>query len=152
LGGLFCFCVRVHFIERQDSRRLVIMQSKTIAPRKTKQKDAIRLAFTQADRPLAPEEALRLAQAEIEGLSLATVYRNINSLVEEGWLLPVEMPGEAQRYEVAGKAHHHHFRCNTCGRVFELEGCGVTVKPKLPRGFRADGHEYFIFGSCADCR
>lgn len=123
-----------------------------VIARNTKQKEAIRSAFTSADRPLSPEEILELAQVSVSGLSIATVYRNLATLVEEGWLTPVELPGEARRYEVAGKEHHHHFRCDSCGKVFELEGCAVELKPKLPRGFRASGHELFIYGNCAGCR
>lgn len=123
-----------------------------VSTRNTRQKDAIRSAFLQADRPLSPEEILGLAQAEVRGLSIATVYRNVLSLADENWLVPVELPGEGKRYEVAGKEHHHHFRCNVCSKVFELEGCSIDIKPKLPRGFKASGHEFFIYGQCAACR
>ena len=123
-----------------------------IQSRKTRQKDAIRSAFIGADRPLSAEETLAYAQEQVEGISIATVYRNIGALVEDKWLAPVEIPGESTRYEVAGKEHHHHFHCNGCGKVFEMQGCAVQVKPKLPRGFRATGHEFFLYGMCADCR
>jgi Fur family ferric uptake transcriptional regulator len=119
--------------------------------RNTKQKEAIRAAFTTADRPLSHEETLALAQASVDGLSLATVYRNIHLLVEEKWLSPVEVPGDTTRYEVAGKAHHHHFQCNECGKLFELEGCGIELKAKLPTGFRTTGHEFFVYGFCSAC-
>jgi Fur family ferric uptake transcriptional regulator len=119
--------------------------------RNTRQKAAIREAFLRADRPLSPEEVLASAQGEVEGLSIATVYRNISALLESTWLTSIAMPGEALRYEVAGKAHHHHFRCNGCGKVFEMQGCDVTLRPRLPRGFRVTGHEFFLFGRCADC-
>jgi Fur family ferric uptake transcriptional regulator len=119
--------------------------------RNTRQKTAIREAFLRADRPLSPEEVLCAAQAEVEGLSIATVYRNIGALLDNDWLTAVAIPGEALRYEIAGKAHHHHFRCNACGKVFEMQGCDVTVRPRLPRGFRVTGHEFFLFGRCADC-
>ena len=123
-----------------------------VIPRNTRQKEAIRSAFLQANRPLSPEETLTLAQGAVTGLSIATVYRNIGALVEESWLTPVELPGEARRYEVAGKDHHHHFHCTSCGKLFELEGCAIEVRPKLPRGFRASGHDFFIYGNCAACR
>ena len=123
-----------------------------IQSRKTRQKDAIRAAFIHADRPLSPDETLTYAQEQVEGISIATVYRNIGSLVEDKWLAPVEIPGESTRYEVAGKEHHHHFHCNECGKVFEMQGCGVQVKPKLPRGFRVTGHEFFLYGVCASCK
>ncbi len=120
--------------------------------RNTKQKEAIRAAFTQANRPLSPEEAVASAKQAVAAISLATIYRNINAMVADGWLVPVNIPGQATRYEVAGKAHHHHFQCSDCGKLFELEGCEVQVKPRLPRGFLSTGHEFFVYGRCADCR
>jgi Fur family ferric uptake transcriptional regulator len=71
--------------------------------RNTRQKDAIRAAFLNADRPLSPDEALSLAQRQVDALSIATVYRNISSLVEDRWLTAVEVPGDSTRYEVAGR-------------------------------------------------
>ncbi|HEX4066407.1 MAG TPA: transcriptional repressor [Acidobacteriaceae bacterium] len=119
--------------------------------RNTKQKRAIREAFLENDRPLSPDEAMKAARRLHRKLSIATVYRNIQSLVEEMWLEPVEIPGDATRYEVSGKKHHDHFHCNSCGKVFDLDGCGAKGKPKLPKGFRATGHEFFLYGSCAEC-
>ena len=58
-----------------------------VQPRKTRQKEAIRTAFLTADRPLSPEETLAYAQQQVDGISIATVYRNIGSLVEDKWLL-----------------------------------------------------------------
>jgi Fur family transcriptional regulator, ferric uptake regulator len=119
--------------------------------RNTRQKTAIRETFAEANRPLSPEEALRAAQCHHPALGIATIYRNIQALVQEGWLLPVEIPGDSTRYEVAGKEHHHHFQCNACGKLYDLEGCVAQSKPKLPRGFRASSHEFFVYGTCAAC-
>ncbi len=123
----------------------------SIQSRQTRQKQAIREAFEAADRPLAPEEALSSAQGSVPRISLATVYRNINALVEDKWLVRVDLPGFPSRYEVAGKKHHHHFHCRECGKVFELAGCEVNTRPKLPRGFRATGHEFYLYGTCSTC-
>lgn len=119
--------------------------------RNTRQKEAIRAAFAEHDRPLSPPEALLAAQGRVPGVSVATVYRNIHALVEEGWLTPVEVPGQGTRYEVAGKEHHHHFQCTECGKTFELSGCELQARPNLPRGFQLTGHEIFLYGSCAAC-
>jgi Fur family ferric uptake transcriptional regulator len=119
--------------------------------RNTRQKQAIRDAFIEADRPLSPEEVLAAAQHDYETLGIATVYRNIKSLLAEDWLDPVSLPGQATRYEVAGKAHHHHFHCRKCGRMYELGNCNGTVLPRPPRGFRVAGHELLLYGDCARC-
>jgi Fur family ferric uptake transcriptional regulator len=120
--------------------------------RKTKQRAAIRLAFEDLGRPLSPAEVLQHAQNAVEGLGIATVYRNISQLVEEGWLVPVEMPGGQTLYERAGKNHHHHFHCERCDRVFELEGCVPTVRNLASPGFQVSRHEIVLYGLCAECQ
>ncbi len=120
--------------------------------RNTRQKAALRTAFLEADRPLSPDEVLRLAHQQVPGMSIATVYRNIGSLVNDGWLTPIELPGAPARYEVAGKQHHHHFQCNACEKVYELHGCEMPFHLGLPNGFEVSGHEFFLYGTCTDCR
>lgn len=117
----------------------------------TRQQAAIRAAFERADRPLGPQEVVALAQADVPRLGLATVYRTIRGLVEEGWLAPVALPGEPTRYERAGKHHHHHFQCRACGKAFELEECVVDLDFRLPRGFVLDDHELVLYGRCDGC-
>jgi Fur family transcriptional regulator, ferric uptake regulator len=82
---------------------------------------------------------------------MATVYRTIKALTDEGWLVPVEVPGEPPRYEVRGKAHHHHFHCLKCRRLFELNGCLEHVGKLIPRTFRVVDHVVLIYGYCAGC-
>jgi Fur family ferric uptake transcriptional regulator len=124
---------------------------KATVERNTRQKQAIREAFERSDRPLSTDEVHREAERASRGLGMATVYRSIKALLDDGWLSVVEVPGRNPLYEVAGKGHHHHFSCTNCERVYELEGC-ATVNAKLPRGFKATGHDVTFYGTCARCR
>jgi Fur family ferric uptake transcriptional regulator len=119
--------------------------------RNTRQRAAIRAAFESAGRPLSPEEVLSGAQHAVRGLGIATVYRNIKALVEEGWLVSVALPGQSARYELSGKDHHHHFHCRDCGQVFELEGCVEGLRQMVPKGFQIAGHEVLLYGRCEPC-
>ena len=117
----------------------------------TLQRRALRAAFARADRPLSPEEVLAEARRAAPRLGLATVYRNLRTLVGEGWLVEVALPGAPNRYEIAGKHHHHHFRCRLCDRVFEVDGCPPDLRALLPRGFRLESHDITLIGRCPAC-
>jgi Fur family ferric uptake transcriptional regulator len=119
--------------------------------RNTRQRRAIRRVIEEVDRPLSPQEVFKVAQAHAPGLGIATVYRTLKGLVEEGWLIQVELPGEPPRYETARKAHHHHFQCLTCEQVYEIEGCPQNVQPLTPSGFLLEGHYMVLYGQCATC-
>jgi len=119
--------------------------------RDTHQRKALRAAFERADRPLSPAEALDAARRDAPGLGIATVYRNLRNLVDEGWLDEVELPGAPNRYEIAGKHHHHHFRCRICDRVFEVDGCPPDLRDLIPAGFRLEDHDITLVGRCDTC-
>lgn len=119
--------------------------------RQTRQRRAIQDAISEAGAPVSPKEILALAQTRLEGLGMATVYRTLRLLADAGVIQQVEIPGESPRYEIAGKAHHHHFYCRGCGRVFEVEGCPGDFAELAPRGFALDGHELVLFGLCDTC-
>lgn len=119
--------------------------------RSTRQRDAIRALFTPEGRPLTPKEIQQKADAAASGISLATVYRTVKALEELGEIVKVELPGEPPRYELAGKGHHHHFYCDTCGRAFEIHGCPGGISKLAPPGFHVDRHEITLFGLCDRC-
>jgi Fur family transcriptional regulator, ferric uptake regulator len=119
--------------------------------RDTRQRRAIRATLEEAGHPMSPKELLKAAKGRAEGLGIATVYRNLRHLQEAGSVTTVELPGEPPRYEISGKAHHHHFLCRKCDRVYELDGCPSDVHSVTPSGFRVEGHELVLYGLCAQC-
>lgn len=122
-----------------------------VLERDTAQRRAIRSALERTSRPLSPREVLDVARRRVGSLGIATVYRTLNALVEDGWLVAVELPGEPPRYERSGKDHHHHFVCDECGRVYEVEGCPGGISAVVPDGFRLTRHEVVLYGACPSC-
>lgn len=123
----------------------------TVIERSTRQRSAIRTAVDAAGRPLLAQEVLELAQQEVPGLGLATVYRNLKSLTEAEELRVVQLPGENPRYERVGHSHHHHFQCRACGKVFDVHACPGDLSKLAPPGFSVEDHEITLYGQCADC-
>jgi Fur family ferric uptake transcriptional regulator len=122
--------------------------------RGTRQHRAIRRVLDRAGGPLSPQEVHEAARREVPGLGLATVYRALRRLEEAGWIEPVPVAGGGLRYERTGRNHHHHFRCDRCDRLFDLEGCRLPADLGLatPPGFRPKRHEVLVHGTCPACR
>lgn len=121
--------------------------------RATRQRAAIRQVMVKEARPMSPPEILDAAKKLVPRLGIATVYRNLKAMVEVGELSPVQLPGNRLFYELAHKAdhHHHHFRCESCERVFDIDGCDETFSALLPAGFTLRSHDLTLYGSCAEC-
>jgi Fur family ferric uptake transcriptional regulator len=119
--------------------------------RNTRQRAAIRDAIAEAHRPLLPQEVLGAAQQAVPGLGIATVYRNLKALVDEGELRPVHLPGENPRFELVGHHHHHHFQCRACQRVFDVHACPGDLSAMAPLGFTVEDHDLTLYGRCREC-
>ena len=88
-------------------------------------------------------------------LSLATVYRNLNQLRQEGAIVSMgEVLGQ-ERFD-ACTAPHAHAVCVRCGRIVDADG--VTVPEALyaqiaaATGFDTGGGSMQVFGLCPECR
>ncbi len=127
------------------------MPTTPVQERSTRQRRIIRSVFDDAERPLSIEEVLDAATRGRHTVSLSTVYRFVRALVEDGSLSVFELPGLGAFYELSGKAHHHHFSCLHCKRVYELNDCISVDKLALPTDFQAVSHDLTVAGVCAAC-
>lgn len=122
------------------------------AQRSTRQRDVISRVLDTAEGPLGVAEVLGRAQGDLPGLGIATVYRTLKLLTDQGRIHPVTLDGETL-YEASGRGHHHHFSCTTCGKVFTLHTCPVAL-PRgtvYPGGFIVEAHEVTLYGRCPQC-
>lgn len=88
-------------------------------------------------------------------ISRGTVYRNLNLLVENGFLLRIPVPGAADHYDSTLETHYHFF-CKGCGKVFDVPGFKtaeiVAAEKKLSRlGYRSVTHSIVFEGLCPEC-
>jgi Fur family ferric uptake transcriptional regulator len=119
--------------------------------RDTPQRRAIRATLADTARPLTAAELHRTAAESVPGLGIATVYRTLVALLEDGWVRQVELPGEPARYERSRTGHRHYFKCRTCGRTFSVDGCAADLEHLLPEGYTLDAHEIVLYGRCRAC-
>jgi Fur family transcriptional regulator, ferric uptake regulator len=120
--------------------------------RETQQRLAIREVFLSAGRPLSINEIFEMTKKKIKSMGIATIYRNLKSLQSEGWIIQVDLPGQSSRWELAPQAHHHHFLCRKCDKLYEIQVCSENLSHlMLPDGYILEGHDILLRGQCAVC-
>ena len=119
--------------------------------RKTPQRSAIAQVFLQHDRPMGVDDVLSHGRKIVESLNQATVYRNLKAMVASGRLRQFSHPSLGTLFELADKAHHHHFHCHKCNKIYELPGCALNQEKAVPEGFVLEEHEIFLSGVCRSC-
>ena len=83
--------------------------------------------------------------------SKATTYNNLRDLVQAGLVREVAVEGRAARFDAKGM-RHHHFICDRCGNVEDMEWYNVPTPGAAALGKRILRECELIFrGLCTKC-
>jgi len=105
------------------------------------------------DHPTA-QAVFERARKRIPAISLGTVYRNLQLLVEQGAILERKVDGRPARYEAA-RYRHYHICCLQCGA---LEDLSVPYQTLLDRRvqkmvrYKLHEHRMEFYGICPECQ
>ena len=103
------------------------------------------------DHPSA-EDIYRALKTKYPSLSLATVYKTLQTLEKLGLISLVNRPHAQARYDAITERHHHAI-CESCGRIDDLFDSRLDELP-LPKGaggFVVTGHSVHFRGLCKSC-
>jgi len=93
-------------------------------------------------------------------VSVATLYQNLNKLVEAGLLVRIKGPDNLMRFD-ANLAPHHHLVCIKCGKIVDLKNNEGSLFQKFPLDYQTgtslsdwhiDAIKIEFNGTCPDCR
>ena len=121
--------------------------------RATRQLEAVFQAL-QGDptHPFA-DEIYRRVRKKLPRISLATVYRNLQRLAEDGKIRTVLLGERVARYDPE-TSDHDHFICESCGRVIDLfleRDRQVDLTPLVRDGYVVTAHNLTVYGVCQVC-
>ncbi len=120
----------------------------------TEQRAAVFRFLASTDQhPTADEVFLGVRQA-LPGISLATVYKSLETLVGCGLAVKLTYGDGSARYD--GRTDpHHHARCIACGKVMDIAGDLPTHEIDHLRrqadGFTVVGYRLELSGYCSEC-
>jgi Fur family peroxide stress response transcriptional regulator len=122
--------------------------------RDTKQREAIlKILLNTRSHPTA-DQIYDEVRKIIPNISKGTVYRNLQVLEEDGAISVLNIKDTRSCYEVKQKIHYH-FRCERCGRVFDLDepvNTDIEKRIAIRTGFKVSSHQTEFRGMCKDCR
>jgi len=83
--------------------------------------------------------------------SRATTYNNLRDLVQAGLVREVAVEGRAARFDAKG-VRHHHFICDRCGNVEDMDWYDVPKPASASLGKRVlREYELIVRGLCTQC-
>ena len=83
--------------------------------------------------------------------SRATTYNNLRDLVQAGLVREVAVEGRAARFDAKGM-RHHHFICDRCGNVEDIDWYDVPRPASASLGKRIlREYELIVRGLCTQC-
>jgi len=122
--------------------------------RNTKQREAILKYLRDTKSHPTADMIYDVVRKEIPNISKGTVYRNLQVLQESGQIAELNIKGTVSRYEIR-QASHYHFRCEQCGRVFDVdEPVDKDIDERVAKrtGFKVTRHQLEFRGLCKDCQ
>lgn len=123
------------------------------AVRNTKQKQVISAAVTELNHPTAAQIHARVKQ-EIDGISLGTVYRVLDSMAEEGRLSRLHFASGEDIFDKT-VLPHIHIRCRCCSKVRDVmlsEPLCLETFVTDAEGFTVENSHTEFTGLCSECR
>ncbi len=130
------------------------MSQRSATRRPTRQRTAIERDMERVEEFRSAQEIHASLHGNGEKIGLATVYRTLQTMVEEDLVDALRTDEGEQVFRRCSRGHHHHLVCRACGRTVEVEGpmverwaAGVAAE----HGFTDVDHTLELFGRCAHC-
>ena len=100
------------------------------------------------------EQVYDRVRAEMETISLRTVYQTLYELAELDEIAALDLGTGQARFDPNVEAAHHHLVCRACGKVRDLhvEFDGLEVPVDADQGYDVRTAEVIFRGLCEDCR
>ena len=119
----------------------------------SRQRESIKACLmSRCDHPTADQVYLSIRE-EYPNISLGTVYRNLNLLVELGEIRKLSFGYGPDRFD-ADMTAHYHFVCKECGSIEDLSleaFSHLNEKAQQHCNGHIDGHLIYFYGICKNC-
>ncbi|SET60225.1 Fur family transcriptional regulator [[Clostridium] polysaccharolyticum] len=119
----------------------------------SKQREAIKTYLQHSSSHPTAAKVYEDLRVEYPNISLGTVYRNLNFLVEQSEIVKISFDDGSDHYD-GNITPHYHFICKKCGQVTDiavpsLDHINVLASANFEGSIK--GHVTYFYGVCKDC-
>ena len=125
------------------------------AKRRTRQRAAVWSALSATREFCSAQELHQRMRTAGDPVGLATVYRALQALADEGDVDVLRTDDGEALYRRCSTGHHHHLICRSCRRTVEVDAHPMeawAARIAQQHGFTMLDHLVEVFGLCPDCR
>ncbi len=117
----------------------------------TPQRLAIYQALYQSFDHPSPEALFDRVKPQMPSISLATIYKTLETLVNIGVASELPATGDTKRYD-ANMGRHHHLVCDACNAIEDFYDASLELAaPKSKNGFIPRTVSVYVHGLCRRC-
>jgi Fur family ferric uptake transcriptional regulator len=121
----------------------------------TPQREMIIEVIAHQGNHINADEVFALVQKRSRSVNIATVYRTLDLLVEQGLVSRIDLGEGRVMYATTQHGPHIHLICRQCGRIIDAEQemlAALTNQLMSDYQFAADLHHISLLGLCSSCQ
>lgn len=119
--------------------------------RNTKQKELIFEIINESRSHLSAQETYNIARKKINNISLGTVYRILNNLVDSNKIIRLTTKSGIDHFDRIPDVRHSHFICDVCNKIYDIDGISYSINSDMLNKFTINDVEITLTGICDEC-
>ncbi len=120
----------------------------------TQQRLAVYQELSATESHPTAEEVYEKLKTQYPTLSLATVYKTLDTFEKNGFISKTRATGESARFD-ANRMPHHHLICRVCGKIEDLYDRALSqlaLPDSVGSEFHVEEYQIDFRGLCRKCK
>ena len=132
----------------------IVTELKQRGYRITPQREMIIEAIAHSPQHITAEEIADQLRAHTSAINIATVYRTLDLLWQEGFACRNDLSEGKTVYATYQHGPHIHLVCRKCNQIIDADSSALnSLGQELLKnyGFKPDLDHFSVFGLCSEC-
>lgn len=117
----------------------------------TKNQEAILNIIQSSTEHMTAEEIYMRCREKSSKMSIATIYRNLGIMVEQGMIAKISISGQPEHYDRSIVKHDHIF-CKYCGKLLDVDVGDLKTYLESRIDVKLESYDLCMRFICQECQ